>query len=140
MEARGRRAVLVFALALPLLTFLALLVASGGMPAGLSGTAVAFSYIVGICPAVFTGLVWQRLLEGGWCRLSRLAGVAAAHPLGAVPFFLPAVFLTGIAGVNMWLLCVPIFVGAALAACLLVEFVWPGAARGSLAETGRLPT
>lgn len=138
--AREQRAVLVFAVALPLLTFVALLVVSGGMPAGISGTAVAFAYIVGTCPAVFTGLVWRRLLEGGWGRPFRLAGVAMAHPLGAVPFFLPAVFLTGIAGVNLWLACAPVFVGAALAVGLVVELVWPGVARRSLAETPRFPT
>lgn len=138
--ARGQRAVLVFAIALPLLTFAALLVLSGGVPAGISGTAVAFAYIVGTCPAVFTGLVWRNLLEGGWSRPSRLAGVAMAHPLGAVPFFLPAVFLTGMAGVNLWLACVPVFVGAALVGGLVAELVWPRAARRSLAETPTFPT
>ena len=137
--AREQRAVLVFAIALPLLT-LALLVVSDGMPAGISGAAVAFAYIVGTCPAVFTGLVWRRLLEGGRGRPSRLAGVAIAHPIGAVPFFLPAVFLMGIAGVNLWLACLPVFAGAALAVGLVVELVWPRAARRSLAETPKFPT
>lgn len=142
--ARERKAVLVFAAMLPLLALLGLPLMFGDVLSGPWGEFVVLAYVVGICPAIFTGLVWRRLLRGGWCRLSRLAGVAAAHPLGAALFFFaPVLLVDPDIGIRLWLRCAPVLVGTALLVGLAVEFVWPRAAcrsRASLAVSGRLPT
>ncbi len=138
---RGGRAVLVFAVLLPPLTLLGLVAAfDRAVPQEWPGGLLAFAYVIGICPAVFTGVAWRRMLERGWRRPARFAGAAAAHPFAALFFIAPSFLLLGSRGFLMWLLCVPVFVGAALAGGLVAESVWPRAARRSLAETRRFPT